>query len=103
MKMQTLRRDPTDTVAVKFVSYDGKYPCLCNGVLTIEIDGERFELNNALSSGGTCSRQNDYSPTYGDWTFSEYDELPNKARLYSDVVLQLVNNKVKHGCCGGCA
>ena len=25
---------------VKFVSYDGEYPCLCSGTLILNIDGE---------------------------------------------------------------
>ena len=25
---------------IKFISYDGKYPHLCSGVLTVNIDGQ---------------------------------------------------------------
>lgn len=31
----------TETEHVKFISYDGTYPCLCMGTLILEIDGER--------------------------------------------------------------
>lgn len=39
---------------IKFISYDGEYPCLCIGTLVLEIEGKRVELKNVLSSGGSC-------------------------------------------------
>ena len=30
---------------VKFISYDGKYPNLCRGKLTLEIDGEKVTFS----------------------------------------------------------
>lgn len=29
---------------VKFISYTGKYPCLCSGILTLEIDGKKVRF-----------------------------------------------------------
>ena len=29
---------------VKFISYTGKYPCLCSGILTLEIDDKRIQF-----------------------------------------------------------
>ena len=37
---------PRTTEDVKFISYTGKYPVLCCGVLTLEIDGEIVEFGN---------------------------------------------------------
>lgn len=37
---------------VEFVSYDGKYPCLCFGTLTIKVDGITYLFKNTLISGG---------------------------------------------------
>lgn len=31
---------------VKFISYDGKYPCLCMGMLILEIDGTKHSFGN---------------------------------------------------------
>lgn len=31
---------------VKFISYTGKYPCLCMGVLTLEIEGEKYKFGD---------------------------------------------------------
>lgn len=32
---------------VKFVSYTGRYPNLCSGILTLEIDGENVNFGYA--------------------------------------------------------
>ncbi len=37
---------------VEFVSYDGKYPCLCMGTLAIKVDGKEYRFNHAMISGG---------------------------------------------------
>ena len=46
---------------LKLVSYDGRYPSLCSGTLTIkdEISGQFYHLNNVLKYGGKCSAHTD--------------------------------------------
>ena len=39
---------------VKFIDYNGCYPCLCHGVLTVEIEGKKVEFDD-ITSGGSCS------------------------------------------------
>ena len=50
---------------IKFISYTGEYPCLCMGVLTLEIDGDIIKFGNRYlnenrdyptfwESGGSC-------------------------------------------------
>lgn len=34
---------------VEFVSYTGKYPNLCNGTLTLRIDGKEVRFNDKVS------------------------------------------------------
>ena len=34
---------------VEFVSYSGKYPCLCMGAVTLKIDGEEVKFGNKYS------------------------------------------------------
>ena len=31
---------------IKFISYTGKYPCLCLGVLTVEINGKKYKFGH---------------------------------------------------------
>lgn len=67
---------------VKFISYTGKYPNLCSGVLTLEIDGVTYCFGHDYSkyrswendgnyeafwsSGGGCGFYNDYANAYVD-------------------------------------
>lgn len=95
---------------VKFISYTGKYPCLCVGILTLEIEGEKVtfgyeaEYQSFWSSGGSCGFLNGYSDSYvngGEWIINE-DELPEKYQKYSMLIDRVFNENVEHGCCGGC-
>lgn len=35
---------------IKFISYTGKYPNLCDGILTLEIDGEQVSFGYDMYS-----------------------------------------------------
>lgn len=86
---------------IKFVNYDGKYPNLCHGTLTLNVAGEEKELHNVLISGG-CARFHDNWYPYiesGPWTVSR---LPDWAKPYHDEIEVVVNENVPFGCCGGC-
>lgn len=105
---------------VKFISYTGKYPNLCNGVLTLEIDGEEVRFGHDYSifeswrtdgnydsfwiSGGDCGFYGFYKETYvndGEWEIN-VDMLPDKYKKYADEIADTFNSNVKYGCCGGC-
>lgn len=85
---------------VKFINYDGKYPCLCYGVLTVEIDGKKYDLDNILISGGFTDWQADIVGK-GPWEIRE-DKLPDEIKKYAQEILKEVNANVPLGCCGGC-
>jgi hypothetical protein len=96
--MQTVRD-------IEFVSYDGAWPCLCMGTLTLRVEGKEVKMKGGLCSGGTCCcgfDGDDDVVTEGDWTVNfecfpvEFSELEQK------IVTDLVNENVPHGCCGGC-
>lgn len=87
---------------IEFVSYDGKYPCLCMGTLTIKVNGKLYYLNNAMCSGGHIGFDDDWNEeiSSGPWSLdlNEYSEL----LPYKEELTTLVNNNVRQGCCGGC-
>ena len=103
---------------VRFVSYTGRYPNLCSGVLTLEIDGQEAKFGHDLgtynwklnryedtnydrfwrSGGGVDER---YVPFEDEWVIME-DALPEKFRPYIDEIDRVFNYNVEHGCCGGC-
>lgn len=87
---------------VEFISYDGKYPCLCMGTLTIKVNGKTYWLNNKMISGGCIMRDGDWNmwSEYGDWEIDleKYPEL----EPYKEEITKVVNDNVEQGCCGGC-
>ena len=87
---------------IEFVSYDGEYPGLCMGTLTIKVDGKTYKFEHALISRGQICRDDDWNmwAEKGDWEVNlfEHPELePHK-----EEITRLVNENVEHGCCGGC-
>lgn len=85
---------------VRFVSYSGEFPCLCFGVLKIEVDGKVLELENALVSNGACGVTDD-GEDY--WITAKWSvDLPEQLKPYEKEITALVNENVAWGCCGGC-
>lgn len=97
------------TQHVEFVKYTGRYPNLCNGILTLKIDGEevRFgsnyhdktlEYGRFWKSGGSCGRS---STSTSEWVV-DVAELPEQYRRYAAEIDTVFNANIEHGCCGGC-
>ncbi len=92
---------------VKFVSYTGKWPNLCSGILTLEIDGRTvtFGCDDACDnykfwhSGGTCNYIS--GATCGEWII-DYADIPEKYQKYANEIDYVFNKNVEEGCCGGC-
>lgn len=100
---------------VKFISYDGEYPNLCSGILTLEIDGKVVTFGNTFKgtdycafwrSGGCCGfRGGNYSDSYietDEWQFDDVEYFPEECLEYYDEIKRLFNSNVPYGCCGGC-
>lgn len=89
---------------IKFVSYDGHYPNLCSGTLVLNIDGMNITFpKDCLHSGGYIIFDDDWNAdvSEGDWDI--YDEdIPTAYRHLKNEIIEVVNENVPHGCCGGC-
>lgn len=90
---------------VKFISYTGKYPCLCHGILTLEIDGKKVQFgSDSMSSfwysGGCIS--SDYGSVYRNEWVIEVSEIPYEYQKYAKEIDEVFNENVEWGCCGGC-
>ena len=87
---------------VKFISYDGKYPCLCMGTLCIEVNGKQYLFYHAMHSGGYIGHDEDWNmwAGQGEWEINlfEHPEL----EPYKEEITRVVNENVPQGCCGGC-
>lgn len=104
---------------VEFVSYTGKYPNLCSGVLTLRIDGEEVRFGHdyyVLESWKTDGNYDEFWATGGACGFYadgedyvNHDEwqlvksnLPEKYKPYGEELINVFNDNVHWGCCGGC-
>lgn len=99
---------------VKFIEYTGKYPNLCSGILTLEIEGKIYKFGNSYlsedeellpkfwrSGGGVGFTFNDSYISKGAWIISATD-LPKELQKYTYDIDRAFNDNVPHGCCGGC-
>lgn len=100
---------------VQFISYTGKFPNLCSGILTLQIDGKIYTFGNKYSydnvdfdkfwySSGSCGFTNNYKREYvntGEWVI-DVSRIPKQFRTYATIIDSLFNSNVSHGCCGGC-
>lgn len=107
------------TSRVKFISYTGKYPCLCNGVLTLDIDGKKYKFchdyftkeeesdkpnfDSFWSSGGlvTCDDEWNFDVLSGEWEI-DVERIPEQFRDLAAEINEVFNENVPYGCCGGC-
>lgn len=103
-------KDSSKCGEVKFISYTGKWPCLCFGTLTLEINGKEYTFGRGgryssfWHSGGSCGFTNGYRDSYvnqGEWKI-DIEELPEELRCYASEIDEVFNANVEEGCCGGC-
>ena len=100
---------------VKFISYTGRYPSLCMGILTLEINGKQYQFGDTYprtekmfprfwATGGYCGFENNYVDSYikkDEWQI-DYEQLPEQLRQYAREINEIFNLNVPYGCCGGC-
>lgn len=87
---------------INFISYDGKYPCLCFGTLTISVNEKIYKFKHAMISGGCIMRDENWNmwSEQGDWEI-DLEEHP-ELEPYREEITRVVNENVEQGCCGGC-
>jgi len=113
---------------IKFISYTGKYPNLCSGVLTVEIDGKEYKFGHEIAdydiekrcyindnfeqfwvTGGCIKRDKDWHmwSEQKPWLISGYwnksdAKHPQWVIDILPKLLEVFNENVPYGCCGGC-
>ena len=117
---------------VKFVSYTGEYPCLCNGVLTLEIDGKAYKFGHNyrdychydekakkwvftdgdpehpnfdsfwISGGDVVCGENYNYDILSGEWKIDAEDLPEQFRNLASEIDEVFNDNVPFGCCGGC-
>ena len=106
---------------IKFISYDGRWPNLCSGILKLEINGKLWIFDSYYkkpeidedgnihsskfwSSGGSAGVDFSTSESYcygGPWELDKY-EIPDELRDIAQELIDVFNENVPYGCCGGC-
>ena len=92
------------TEHVKFVSYTGKYPALCSGILTLNIDGEEVKFGwdtDDLEASEDCLIQF-WRVGNGEWIIDS-SELVEDYKPYVNEIATVFNANVPKPCCGGCS
>lgn len=91
---------------VKFISYTGKWPNLCSGILTLEIDGKRARFGHGTLNGPFWCSGGGLNPNYEGAYTDEWEidvkAIPVEYRKYAHEIDRVFNENVEWGCCGGC-
>ena len=86
------------------VEYSGAWPCLCMGKLKVTINGIIYDFPfNCLTSGGSTYFSDSYSQAHvgkGPWEINKWPD--NFPKEYEAATLEVVNENIPWGCCGGC-
>jgi hypothetical protein len=85
------------------IIYDGEYPNLCSGNLSVEIDNKIWEFpDRCLKSNGEVYFDQDWNDyiTKGLWDITEWPK--DFPEYLKKEVLDAINDNIPHGCCGGC-
>ena len=98
---------------IKFISYEASEYAVCLGKLTVEVDGVVLSFGSDLecfprfwiSGGGLLS---DYSGSYTapyelkhGWE-RDYTQYPKWIKDSIPEILEVMNDNIEWGCCGGC-
>jgi hypothetical protein len=85
------------------IKYDGKWPNLCNGTLEVKLSDKTYFIKGLRSGGsaGVDSSSHDYC-YQGCWTIED-DKWPSDfPEEKKEELIQLINDQITLGCCGGC-
>ena len=100
--------EENDKRHVEFVSYDGRFPNLCSGMLILRIDGEEVGFHYSShddfwKSGGEVGFDDNGDDVVktGEWGLCE-ERVPDKYKKYAQEMIDVFNANVEFGCCGGC-
>lgn len=102
-----------NTRPIKFISYDGSWPNLCSGTLTITLAGETIKFGYGKDyyrfwhSGGRVWFDDNWGGHVesGPWEFDDYEDFEGKDKITEaeyKKITELFSENVPEGCCGGC-
>lgn len=87
------------------IKYDGRYPILCFGHLEVWIDDTYYDFGEeCLISGGCVLHDEDWNmwTEEGPWRIDKDSYPQDFPEEYKDKLLEVINDELPWGCCGGC-
>ncbi len=86
------------------IEYDGTFPNLCSGELIVKLGSKVWKMYHVLSSGGGVSFDSNWNEnvTSGEWSIRTSDLPKDFPENLVEKLEELVNDKIRQGCCGGC-
>lgn len=117
---------------IEFISYSGKYPNLCRGILIVKINGQEIKFGHNFEQYDYKSNsyldEDKNNPNYesfwksggwiktnkkwhmeaisGEWQLDDseytYKNYPQEIKNLLPQLIKLFNEHVEYGCCGGC-
>lgn len=87
------------------IKYDGEYPNLCSGRLEVWINDTYYDFGeHCLISGGCILSDDDWDmwAEKGPWRINEDGFPENFPEEYKEKLLEVINEELQWGCCGGC-
>ena len=115
-----------NNMKIKFISYDGEWPCLCYGQLKMKIGRKTYTFGKSFNSpisklnlqdsvypkfwmsGGKVTADEDWNfdVQKDEWisTIDEFNkkDFPVEVVDNIDEIMRVFNENVPYGCCGGC-
>ena len=86
------------------IQYNGQYPNLCTGRLTVYIDDVKYVFPPyCMMSGGNIYKDDEgyYQTDEGKWEITRWPkDFPEHLK---ELILDKVNEEIPWGCCGGCS
>ena len=99
----SINNSDNDEPIIEFVSWTQQSYAWCGSDVTIRVNGKEITLKHPLTSGGSVWFDEDWDEHVedGPWGIDE-DALPNELKPHIKKVVQVINNSIPWGCCGGC-
>ena len=97
----------TKPKTIEIISYDGRYPNLCSGRLTLKVGGKEYATHPGVLCPGEgaecyCDENWDEVVERGRWCVDP-TALPEEIRHLASRIEGAVNESdIERPCCGGC-
>ena len=84
------------------IKYNGKYPNLCSGHLEVWLDNDYYDFGKSCLISGGYYNYHSGEIKEDKWKLDLAMIPENFPIEYVDELIEIINEKIPWGCCGGC-